>query len=255
MKRIKQLIEIMFISILISFSVILLLELGVFAEVRRAFVQKIVWFQGKREIICNIFIGILGSSIIALIGYIIDYFYELKEGRENIINLYRRARLEIIPIIGLESDEYINEVETQKDIIQKIEKMLEDYMKRLQRYNKLLQTKWLQEKKVNIFDLSFCPKHIKAVYVLWKVHDYYSFISTNYMARCILYDSYTKMYLDLKKSGMDKNKIKEALMLTFEYYKYYSRNKKIFKHHIIEINLLDKCKQLDIDLRINIVKR
>lgn len=58
---------------------IIILEADIFCAIRGYVATKLVFLQGKRAVISNIMIGILGSAILTFLNEIIEYNH-LKKG-------------------------------------------------------------------------------------------------------------------------------------------------------------------------------
>lgn len=84
-ETIKQSLRLIFIVVLILWF----LESNRWGEVRAFVASNFSFFQGKREIFSNIFIGILGSAVLLAFGEIINYFQEKRRLELRILELYQ----------------------------------------------------------------------------------------------------------------------------------------------------------------------
>ncbi len=120
MKRCKRLIEIMIMSILISAMIIFMCENSYFLVVRNFVKQNINFFAGKKDVIENIFIGILASSLIALIGYILEYKNEKVSLHLKIISTFKIIYSRYYKLIGDKNIESIRNKYLQDEVINEI---------------------------------------------------------------------------------------------------------------------------------------
>jgi hypothetical protein len=90
MRKAKSNIINCLLFIIVSLVMICFLNYLIFYGIRNGFVSFPLFhfLDGQSQVISNISIGILGSSIIALAGYIIEYRSEIKNFEKSINNLY-----------------------------------------------------------------------------------------------------------------------------------------------------------------------
>ena len=86
MKKIRITLSRLFFVIVIATIIIVILESGGIFYIARQKVETIIpFFGGKRELLCNIFIGIWGSAFVTLIGEAAEYHVVKKEYEMDII--------------------------------------------------------------------------------------------------------------------------------------------------------------------------
>lgn len=89
MRKCKNSIVTMLFAILVSILVIAICNLHILAEFRVLVSQHITFLDGKATVIENIFIGVLGSSLIALVGFLYEYKSEKRVQETNIKQLFK----------------------------------------------------------------------------------------------------------------------------------------------------------------------
>lgn len=186
MRKSRRLIISMMISIFISSTVIFLCESRSCENIRYLIKQYVVFFDGKKSMIENIFIGIFGSSVISLIGYIFEYNVEKRQMHLKIIYLFRIIYLRYYKSIGTENIESIREKFLQDEVFNEISCCCMEYKRFFSRRDNIYMTaigimKWTELYYTNIFCIYSALKeiedNIKQLYTnieemeLWKEKD------------------------------------------------------------------------------------
>lgn len=156
MKRSKKLIQIMCISILLSGAIIFMCESTYFSCIRIFIKQNIIFFNGKKNVIENICIGIFASSIIALIGYILEYKNEKSIMKLKIIRVFKIVYFEYYKSIGIDNIKDIREKFMKDEIISEISYCDIEYDKILNKKDDMYMTaikimKWTEMYYTNMF--------------------------------------------------------------------------------------------------------
>lgn len=110
MRKCKNTMASMLITSVLSLCIIIICNASVFCSLRTIISDYIVFLDGKSNIISNIFIGILGSSIISMFGYLYEYFNEKNIQEENIKRLFRTMYYNCLINIGKEDIQYIKDL-------------------------------------------------------------------------------------------------------------------------------------------------
>ena len=236
MKKYKRLIFSMFISIFISIGIISLLNFGC---------QE----NNTYSTISNIFIGILGSSFVTLLGYFFEYFSYKKEYKNNVLDCYREVRIKIIPFLHSFDDDMVNKI-MNKDIIYRIRALRSDRLKYLNILDKICKTRVIEKYEIRIDNI--LPQYMKALYVLSMIHDYFTLRNTYLYIQNFLKSEYDDMYQMLKDCFTDEE-IKEQLQPTIEAIDLNKENKKKMKTYWEEspLSFQELCRELDQTLIIN----
>lgn len=148
----------MFVSILLSGTIIFMCESNYFLQIRIFLKEYIIFFNGKKAVIENIFIGIFASSLIALIGYVLENKNEKSSLKLEIIKTFKNFYFEYYEIIGNENIKDIRERFMRDEIISKISYCSVQYkkvfLKRDDIYLKAIRImKWAELYYTNIFCL------------------------------------------------------------------------------------------------------
>lgn len=120
MKRCKKLIEVMCMSIIFSGIIILICESSRFSYIRDFIKQNIIFFDGKKNVIENICIGIFASSLISLIGYIHEYRNEERNLKLEVIRIFKIIYFKYYELIGDKNIKDIRDMFLKDEIINKI---------------------------------------------------------------------------------------------------------------------------------------
>lgn len=156
MKKCKNLIGIMCISILLSGIIIFMCESSFFLHIRIFIKQYIAFFDGKKAVIENICIGIFASSLIALIGYIFEYKNEKSSLKLEIIKTFKNVYFEYYELIGDNNINDIREKFMKDDVISRISYCSIEYGKDLFKKNDVYSKaigimKWTELYYTNLF--------------------------------------------------------------------------------------------------------
>lgn len=234
----------MIITIILSLTIIYLCESEQFVIVRHLFSQRFKFLLGERENIKNIFIGILGSSVVTLIGYILEYFQSVKRLQEDVELYYMHIRTEFFQYINECNEEIIYKIRGS-DTFQKIREITHSYKGILDFYLGILEfvNRFIKDddSKLELLDCNFCSRYVKAAYVLTVLCNYFLIINRNFHCKNIWLNEYKEEY----KKCRGSDTLKKALDTVKRRYKYYVQSDKEVKEYISSLRLVDKCKNLD----------
>ena len=247
MRRSKQLVKSMIITIFISLIIIFLCEGYQFVNIRRFVVQKFGFLAGKRESVENIFIGILGNSIVTLIGYVLEYFECIKNLQKDVEYCYMDVRDKLFPYIDGNNTEMIYKIR-KDDILLKMREIAQDYKPVLDFYLHMIKivNRFIKDDiyKLELLDCDFCSKFVKAAFVITALHNHFLILSTDLLVKNICLKEYKKEYKSLKRM-FKKEEIDRMLAQLKKQYKSCVQSEKKEKEYIESLNLDSKCKYLD----------
>lgn len=234
MRKYKRLIISMVISIIVSLVIIWVLKCN-FRE-----------FNNKNDII-NVFIGILGSSFVTMLGYMLELHFERKSNKQKLIQYYREISFKIIP--------YIKEMDTirvskimEDDIIYKIRDLLANY-KITKKILFFVNNKIEKSYDVDILDIRCISKYLKIMYILIKVHDYMTQVNTYIFQRQYLFNLYKSSYDFLKNhGGFSGKEIREQLKSLKIQYKTYNKELDQEVRNMILDKTWNNCLELDLSI-------
>lgn len=239
MRKCRRLVNCMVIAILLSSIIIFLCECEQFENIN---------LLGERESIKNIFIGIFGSSVVSLIGYILDYFQVIKNIREDVEFCYMNVRTELFTYIDGKNKEMLLKIR-KSDMLLQMREISGDYKKILDFYLGLLNfiNKFRKENvdKFELLDCNFCSKYVKAAFVITILHNHFLILNRNLLCKNIWLIEYKKQYESTKKEN-DRELINDIKLYSIKkQYKFFIESDKKEKNYIESLKLNEKCKNLD----------
>lgn len=218
-----------------------------FVNVRGFVTQKFKFLSGRRESIENIFIGILGSSIVTLIGYISDYFQSLKNLQKDVKLCYMDMRYELFPYIGGNNVEIIYNVRRNDTMIKmgeiacEYKKVLDFYSSLLKHINKL----WKDDiYKFELLNFTICSKYVKAAFVITAVYNHFIILHRNLLCERICLSTYKEGYKTVKNI-VEKKELIERLKFWKQQYKAFKQSDKNMIEYIESLKLNERCRNLD----------
>lgn len=250
MKRIKDSIKSMLISIFISGAIIFLCESNSLNLIRQEVIHLYPFLKGKESIISNIFIGILCSSVIALIGYIFEYKSESEKFVTKTLYYYQYVRFNILPGLGKETKTEIYKVNRyDKNILEIRTFLMEDdnFLSNCIKVEKFLNifSKYKYD-DIIILTSEIYSEYVKAMCVFKIVCDYYSAVSSSYYR----IDEWTKereeIIEELNNKGPYYDRIFDDIKMCSDNIKKYSDKIDSWKNKILKWKLIDRCKNLDL---------
>lgn len=167
----------MLISILLSGIIIAMCESNCLSLFRKFIKRNIIFFDGKKSVIENIFIGIFASSLIALIGYIFEYMDEEKRLKLEIISTFKGVYYKYYNLIGDTNIKDIIEKYIMDDVIIKANQCDIEYKKIFSKkadiYNEAIEImRWVDLYYSNIYSkyssLYLIEGFIDKIKKLWK---------------------------------------------------------------------------------------
>lgn len=247
MRRCRQLVKSMIIAIFLSLIIILLCEWEQFENIRVYIVQKIGFLSGKRESIENIFIGILGSSVVTLIGYILEYLQSIKALRKDVELCYMDIRYKLFPYIDGNNVEFIYKIR-KDEILVKMREIGHDYKEILDFYLWLISliNKFIKDDiyKLKLLDCNICSRYVKAAYVISVLTNHFLILNRNLLCKELLLNEYKKEYKSLK-NVVEKMELEKVLYPLKKRYKAFVQSDKEEKEYIENLELNEVCKELD----------
>ena len=149
---IRQTLRLIFIITLI----ICFLESNVCRGIREFVASNFSFFQGKREILSNIFIGILGSAVLLAFSEVLNYIHEKKKLQFRILELYQKWDGEIKYKDEVIADNiiYLNCIAPElKNFWNEISLVYNDYLPyiRAGQYFKLIRTLFLYINEIKVY--------------------------------------------------------------------------------------------------------
>lgn len=156
----------MIMSIFISGIIIFLCESKGCENIRSLIKEYMTFFDGKKSMIENIFIGILGSSIISLIGFIYEYNVEKRKMYLKIIALFRIIYFRYYKTLGIDDIKDIKEKFLQDESVIEISYCSVEYERfffmRDDIYKSAIEVmKWLELQYICMFSIHSVAKEIE----------------------------------------------------------------------------------------------
>lgn len=212
--------------------------------------------------------------MIAMIGYIHEYFSERKRSINELFYFYKYIRVNIIPNLGKETKKEILKLGTEDDKLYEIRESLENYKFILLLFRKFVKivNKFCEDgiSDYSVLELKFCPQYIKIIHVLWTISDYYLLMASLYYSIDSLLEAHKnakavfkigEIYStkDIKKLSLNPpdEYTKELADKYLRLYKYqveeirkYRTMMKNTRKIIIDMDLPTECILLDIKLKI-----
>ena len=248
MRKCKQLVKSMIITIFLSLIIILLCEGEQFGNIRVFVVQKLKFFSGKRESVENIFIGIFGSSIVTLIGYILEYFQSIKILKKDVESCYMDIRYKLFPYIDGNNVKFIYKIR-KDEILVKMREIAKDYKVILDFYLWLIDliNKFIKDDvyKLKLLDCNICSRYVKAAYVISVLTNHFLILNRNLLCRNVLLNEYKKEYKFLKNI-VEKKELEKTLYPLKKSYKDFIQSDKEENEYIENLELNEACKNLDL---------
>lgn len=230
MRKYKRLIISMIVSMIVSLIIIYLFH-NIYNEFNNS------------DAVVNIFIGILGSSFVTMIGYFFELYYEKRSNIHKIIQYYREVNFKIIPYIRVMDDKKVIQI-MEDSIIYNIRDLKADY-KLMIKFLIFIDEKIKKHFEANILEAEFIPKHLKILYILVNIHDYLTKINTYIFDMKYLLNMYISGYRFLKKNGVAKEEINQNLCQTKKLYKAYKSEMIKERERMVSDPIWTKCMLLD----------
>lgn len=252
MKKCVNLIISMFVSMILSLLVIFMIETQHLEPFREFIFYYIPYLSGKGQIISNIFIGIFGSSLVTLIGYLFELLSAVKSSHTTLVENYRTVRILLIPNLGKESYDDIYNITVNKNIMSELKYSIEDYIGLVNFFDKIVTLSKSKKRQVTFLNCRFIPINIKTAYVLAQVYDYFNALNSNIYQRTLLYNEYQEEYRVLKSGGFSKKDILKIIKPIRNMYSILVKQEKILREHIIKLKIDENCKNI-IDIRLRVL--
>lgn len=217
MKKSKETIRESLRLIFIIILIIWFLESNVCRGIREFVASYFSFFHGKREILSNIFIGILGSAVLLAFNEVLNYIHEKKKLQFRILELYKKWDQEIKYKDEIIADNiiYLNFIAPElKNFWNEIAMVYNEYLPyiRAGQYFKLIRTLFLyiNEIKAYLDKVEYIQKErvylLKSIESYEKIRENYSNLEINKEIDFLI-ESWKKQLEKIESEEIDEDKI------------------------------------------------